>query len=174
MWSIMTSNFIATTAPREQDAHSVWLIIVMAVATAMLRVSMALANAVVLWRVYGHARVVREHLEITRIKPELVVSNGEVLYGFALGHYAIGGAIWLVTTFLAALILYRFLLPAGMRLILGTARSNTPGILAIIWALALFLLVGAVLPVSVAIAVAGVSVLFALSWAWRIGERNWS
>ena len=157
-------------APRERDAQSVWLIILMAVATAMLRVSMLLANKVVLWHVYGRARVVREHLKITRIKPELVVSNGEVLYGLAVGHYAIGVACWLVTTVLAALILYRLLLPAGVQESLRTARSNAPGFVATVWALLLFVLVGAVLPLPAALTCAGVSVLLALSWAWQRRE----
>ena len=157
-------------ALRERDAQSAWLIIVMAVATAMLRVSMLLANTIVLWHVYGRARVLREHLEITKIKPELVVSNGEVLYGLAFGRYAIGAACWLVTTVLAALILYRFLLPAGLRETLRSAPSNAPGIIATIWALLLFVLVGAVLPLSAALTCAGVSVLFALTWAWHSRE----
>ena len=153
---------------RDRDSQSVWLIIVMAVATAVLRLSIVSADTLVLWRAYGRAKVLREHLEITKAKPELVVSNGDVLRGLAFQRYLIAGAIWLATTLLVVLILYRFLLPAGVQRMLKQARTNAPGSVGAIWALVLFVLVAAVLPLSAAVTVALFSLIFALSWAWRI------
>lgn len=158
------------TTIRERDANSVWLIVVLAVATGMLRLSIIFANTLVLWHVYGRSRVLREHLAITSLKPELVVSNGEVLRGQTFPHFATGAAIWLVTTFLVALSLYRFVLPADVQRTLKYARSNVPGGMAIVWGFGLCILVAAVLPLSAALTLAAVSALLALSWAWRGGS----
>ena len=160
------------TTIRDRDAHSVWLIVVLAVATGMLRLSVMAADTLVLWRVYGRERVLREQLAITRTKPELVVSNGDVLHGHAFPHFAVGAAIWLVATFLVVLTLYRLALPAKVQRTLKSARSNTPGGGAIIWALVLSVLVVAVLPLSAGLTLAAASVLLALSWAWRLDRQT--
>jgi hypothetical protein len=85
---------------QDPNAQSIGLVIWKAVCTATLRLSMVVANTLALWRVYGRARVLREHLQITRIKPQLVVSNGDVLRGLTFQHYVTGAAIWLASSFL--------------------------------------------------------------------------
>lgn len=157
---------------RFRDAQSVWLIICMAVATAALRLSIVLANALVLWRVYGRARVLREHLQITSSKPELVVSNGDVLRALTFQHYVTGVAIWLVISVLVITMLHRRVLPPGLQRMLKHAKANSPGSLGTLWALGLFLLVGAVLPLPAALTLALVSLVVALSWARRIRVEN--
>lgn len=159
-------------APASRNAQSLWLIICMAVGTAMLRLSTVLANTLVLWRVYGRTRALREHLQITRIKPELVVSNGDVLRGLSFQHYLIDAGIWLLSSFLVILIVYRFLLPLGLQRILNQRRTNAPGSIGIVCALGLFVFVVALLPLSAALMLAFFSLLFALSWAWRIRVQS--
>lgn len=155
------------TASPDRNAQSIGLIIGMAVCTSMLRLGIVLANTLVLWRVYGRAKVLKERLEITRIKPDLVVSNGDVLRGLAFQHYLVGAAVWLVSSLLAMLILYHFLLPPGLKRTLKERRTNTPGIIGTVWAFALFVLVVALLPLSAALTLALFSVICAVSWAWR-------
>jgi multisubunit Na+/H+ antiporter MnhG subunit len=151
----------------DRNAQSVWLILCMAIGTAMLRLSIMLANTLVLWHVYGRTRVVREHLQITKSKPELVVSNGDILRGLTFQHYLIGAAIWVVISFLAILILYRFLVPTELRRILKQTKANTPGSLGTLWALGLFVFVAALLPLAAALTLALFSVACAVWWAWR-------
>lgn len=163
---------LTAQSSRDRDAQSVWLIICMAVATAALRLSIVLANTLVLWRVYGRARVLREHLRITSSKPELVVSNGDVLRALAFQRYVTGVVIWLVISFLVMAMLHRLVLPPGLQRMLKHAKANRPGSLGTLWALGLFLLVGAVLPLPAALTLALVSLVVALSWARRIRVEN--
>lgn len=151
-----------------RNAQSIWLIVFVAITGVAARLSVVLANTLILWRVYGRDRVAREHLQIMRDKPDLVISNGEVLRGFGFQHYLLAAGSWLVLSCLAMLIVYRALLPQGVRYILKNSHDNTPSRIGAVCALGLFLLVPVLLPFAAAVALAVVSLILALSWAWRI------
>jgi hypothetical protein len=151
----------------DKDLGSIRLISVMAVVTAMLRLSIAAANTVMLWLRYGYEVVRRDHLTIAKVKPEIVVSNGDVLYGTSLRHYAIGVSIWLLSSVSLLLVLYKYVLPIRLRRELEASRTNTVGAVGALWAVGLFFLVPGLFPLGAAMTLALLSLLFALHWAWR-------
>jgi len=138
---------------KKSDPASIWLVICVAICISTLRLSMALANEMVLWRAYGQARVAREHLQITQVKPQLVVSNGDTLYGQTFAHYVIGMCFWLAISFVTLLVCYKCLLPQRFRReLMGSAANQTGRRLALPWAasaIVLFMSV-ALLPSAVA------------------------
>lgn len=154
---------------REQ-ARSAFLVTWMATLTAALRIAMWAANEITLLYLYGRATVARDHLRIVRIKPELVVSNGDVLRGFGFYHYLIGIAIWLLLGIGLLLFVYYNLMPQQARDVWqGKApKEQSFSGIALLWALALFFLVTGLLPMGLALAVAAGSVIAALIWAQGI------
>lgn len=82
-------NHDAKLVSADESARSVWLVSFMAVTTSALRIAIWAGNEITLWQLYGRERVTREHLQITRIKPKLLVSNGDVLAGIGFYHYLI-------------------------------------------------------------------------------------
>ena len=148
------------------DANTPWLIICVAVAVAMLRISLAAADAIVLSFNYG-AAVSRDHLHIVGRKPELVVSNGAILYGWGFRHYLIAGGLWLAASYLLLLLCWRFLLPERFRHESAPGLAHRTTVLGLLWTLSLFFLVGGVLPFAPALAFAGLSLVVAFWWAWR-------
>ena len=83
----------------------IWLVITL----SMLRIASWVSCEILLLHVYGWARVSREHLQLTRLKPLLVVSNGEVLPNSPAVHYLIGVALWLPSAFLLFLLAFKLL-----------------------------------------------------------------
>lgn len=152
---------------KDKDRSSILVISFMSVATAMLRLSIAAANTVVLWLRYGYGVVRRDHLTVMKIKPELVVSNGDVLYGTSFLHYGIGVTIWLLSSTSLLLVLYKCAFPKRFRLELESSRANTVGAVGALWAIGLFFLVPGLFPLGAAMMLALLSLLFALQWAWR-------
>ena len=154
---------------REQ-ARSAFLVIWMATLTAALRTAMWAANEITLLYLYGRATVAHNHLRIVRVKPQLVVSNGDVLRGFGFYHYLIGVAIWLPLGIGLLFFIYYTLLPQQARAVWKGKEQKDQSFsgLALLWALALFFLVTGLLPMASALAVAAVSVAAALIWAHRI------
>ena len=53
----------------------IWLVITL----SMLRIASRVSGQIILIHAYGWGRVSREHLQMARLKPLLVVSNGDVL-----------------------------------------------------------------------------------------------
>ena len=159
----------AETVSIGESVRSVWLVIFMAVATSALRIAIGVANWITLWHLYGEATVAHDHLRIIKIKPQLVVSNGDVLRGIGFYHYLVGVAIWLPLAFGLMLLIYYTLLPTRHREVLQRREQNQSvrGV-AIIWILALFFLVTGLLPIWPALAVAAASLAAALIWARRI------
>jgi hypothetical protein len=158
----------AKTASIGEGMREAWLVIFMAVAASSLRIALWTANEITLWYLYGWATVERDHLRIVKTKP-LVVSNGDVLRGMGGFHYFIGIAIWLPLTFVLVSLIYYTLLPRRHRKALR-AKEQTQGgsAAAVLWALALPILVTAVLPMWAALALAATSVVAALIWARKI------
>jgi hypothetical protein len=148
----------------------------MAVGTATLRIAIAASNQIMLWLVYGRDRVAREHLSITRVKPRLVVSNGDVLEGKGFYHYLMGVGIWFPLAIGLLLLIYYTLFPKLHRDVFQVSREQSVNLIALFWALALFFLVTGLLPFWPAMAVAAGSVVVALIWVRSIpyDDRGWS
>jgi len=157
------------TASMRQRVRDAGLVIFMAVAASSFRIANWAANQITLWYLYGWATVERDHLRIVKIKPQLGVSNGDVLRGMGGYHYFVGIAIWLPLTFGLMALIYYTLLPRQHRKALQ-AKEQTQGgsVVAVLWAIALPILVAAVLPMWAALALAAASVAAALIWARRI------
>ncbi len=98
-----------------QRVGSIMLVIWMATATSALRIALWAANVITLWYLYGRTTVEHEHLRITKIKPQLVVSNGDVLRGIGGYHFLVGVAIWLPLTCGLLFLIYYALLPGSFR-----------------------------------------------------------
>jgi hypothetical protein len=94
---------------RNESMNGQVLVIFMVSALSMLRIAIWSASRIVLLQVYGRERVVREHLQLVKFKPQLVVSNGDALWGRGFEHYLIGVAIWLPSTILIFLTAWKLL-----------------------------------------------------------------
>jgi hypothetical protein len=152
-----------------KSVRSLWLVIFMAVCTASLRVSNWAASEITLLYLYGRATVAHDHLRITRMKPQLVVSNGDVLRGIGVYHYLVGVAIWLPLAIGLLLLIYYKLMPKWQQAIMQVReRNQTVNATAMAWALALFFLVSGLLPMWAALALAAASVVAATIWAWKL------
>jgi len=88
------------TIKQNESLNGRVLVIFIAIAMSMLRIGEWVASQVVLFQVYGRERVSREHLQIVKIKPRLVVSNGDVLWSRGFEHFLIVGTIWMTLTVL--------------------------------------------------------------------------
>lgn len=155
----------------QEQIRSLWLVIAMSVCTAALRMAIWAANQLTLRYLYGSATVSRLHLRIVRVKPQLVVSNGDVLRGIGFYHYLVGVAVWIPLSVTLLLVIYYQLMPKGSRETIEVRppkgeQSTSP--FALIWALALFFLVTGLLPIAAALAVSTISVMIALIWLRRI------
>jgi hypothetical protein len=83
----------------------IWLVITL----SMLRIASWVSGQIILIHVYGWGRVSREHLQMARLKPLLVVSNGDVLPYSPFVHYIIGVAIWLPSAVLLVVLAFKLL-----------------------------------------------------------------
>lgn len=97
------------TTNRNESLNGQILVIFMVSALSMLRIALWGASQIVLLEVYGRDRVTREHLKLVKFKPQLAVSNGDVLWGRGFEHYLIGMAIWLPSTILIFLVAWKLL-----------------------------------------------------------------
>jgi len=154
-----------------EKVRSVLFLIGVAGATSTLRIAIWAASMITLWYTYGPATVSRQHLRITRMRPELLVSNGDVLWGRSFYHYLISVGIWLPLACGVLLLIYYKFVPKRVRDLYELSQRTEGSIwpIAQIWGIVLFFLVG-LLPAAPALAVAAVSVVVALLWARRIGE----
>jgi hypothetical protein len=158
----------AKTASITKGMSEAWLVIFMAVGASSLRIAIWAANEITLWYLYGWATVERDHLRIVKIKP-LVVSNGDVLRGIGGYHYFVGIAVWLpLTVALMSLIYYTLLSERHRKALQAKEQAQSGSAGAMLWAIALPILVAAVLPMWAALALAATSVVAALIWARRI------
>jgi hypothetical protein len=86
------------------------------VATAGLKIGFLTADALVLHWLYPRTRIATQHLTIVSYKPELRVSNGDILEGYGFSHFLITAILFLAT---AALVI-----PASIRLLPGPLRDR--------------------------------------------------
>lgn len=158
----------------ETKIASLVLVIWMAAVMSALRLAIWVASELILWHLYGRTTVERLHLRIVKIKPELVVSNGDVLRGFGFYHYLIGVAIWLPLAIALLSFIFQRLLSKRHQEMLQ--RKNDWGrqmnAFAVLGALALFFLIGGLLPLSVALSLGGVTVICGSIWARKIQDSS--
>jgi hypothetical protein len=83
----------------------IWLVVTLSV----LRIASWVSGQIILIYVYGWGRVSREHLQMARLKPLLVVSNGDVLPYSPFVHYLIGVAIWMPSAILLLVMAFKLL-----------------------------------------------------------------
>jgi hypothetical protein len=156
-------------ASTRQSVRSAWLVILVAVCTATLRIASWAAGEITLLYFYGWAAVAHGHLHITRMKPQIVVSNGDVLPGIGFYHYSVGVVIWLPLAFgLITLVCYTLLPKWQLAFMRVRERNQRVSAVVLVWVLALFFLVSGLLPMGDAMALAAASVAAALIWAWKI------
>jgi hypothetical protein len=152
-----------------QRVRSVWLVIFMAVCTSTIRIAQWAASEITLIYIYGRATVARDHLHITRMKPQIVVSNGDVLQGMGFYHYLVSLIIWLPLGIGLLLLIYYKLTPKWQQALMQTRERGQPvNAVAMVWGLALFFLVTGLQPMGAAMALAAASVAAALIWAWKL------
>ena len=156
-------------ASTRQSVRSVWLVIFMAVGTSTLRIANWAADEITLLYFYGWPAVAHGHLHITRMKPQIVVSNGDVLPGIGFYHYSVEVVIWLPLAFgLITLICYTLLPKWQLAFMRVRERNQRVSAVVLVWVLALFFLVSGLLPMGDAMALAAASVAAALIWAWKL------
>jgi hypothetical protein len=100
-----------STIKQNESLNGQFLVIFMVIAMSMFRIALWAAGRIILLLAYGRTRVSREHLELVKIKPLLLVSNGDVLWNKGFEHFLIGQSIWIPTTCLLLVLAWR-LLPA--------------------------------------------------------------
>jgi len=83
----------------------IWLVITL----SMLRIAALASSQIILIHAYGWERVSREHLQMAKLKPLLVVSNGDALPTSPFVHYLIAVAIWLPSAVLILLLAFKLL-----------------------------------------------------------------
>jgi hypothetical protein len=83
----------------------IWLVITL----SMLRIASWVSGQILLIHAYGWERVSREHLQLAKLKPLLMVSNGDALPTSPFVHYLIGVAIWLPSAVLILLLAFKLL-----------------------------------------------------------------
>jgi hypothetical protein len=118
---IRDSLFVMGTSPesaKRQDRSTIkqheslnghFLVIFMVIAMSMFRIASWAAGRIILLLAYGRTRVSREHLELVKIKPQLLVSNGDVLWNKGFEHFLIGQTIWIPTTCLLLVLAWKLL-----------------------------------------------------------------
>lgn len=138
------------------------IIIVVTAAVAFLRIAVRAADRILLLLVYGRHRVLTEHLAIIKAKPDIVVSNGDVLYGKGFEHYLLGVSIWMITTIVFVQLAYR-LLPRGEREAMR-GRNSLSGTQVVI-VIALFFAIGTLpLGMSLFLAIFVITIGLLLPW----------
>jgi hypothetical protein len=148
--------------------NTLWVVIAVAVISGALRFAIWAANWIVLWYLYGSARVKHDHLRMVRIKPNLVVSNGDVLHGFGFCHYLVSMAIWLILALSLLTLIFYKLIPKRLQMLLTEKKKHEIAAWALLIVVPLAILVTAVLPFGVAMTLAALFTLVPLAWMRRI------
>jgi hypothetical protein len=138
------------------------IIIVVTAAVAFLRIALRAADRILLLFIYGRHRVLTEHLTIIKSKPDIVVSNGDVLYGKGFEHYLLGISIWMITTLAFVLLAYRLLPQRERDAVSGRYTLSGKAVLMII---ALFLAIGT-LPLGVSLFLGVFVIMIGLLLPW--------
>jgi hypothetical protein len=97
------------TTKQNESLRGRFLVVWLVVTLSMLRIASWVSGQIILFLTYGRERVFREHLQIVRVKPQLVVSNGDLLLNRSFEHYLIGVVIWIPSTTLLLFLAWKLL-----------------------------------------------------------------
>lgn len=156
---------------RRDDSDSAALILWASVVITMLRLSREAAAWLVLWQVYGWRTVAIEHLSLVRIKPELVVSNGDVLRGLGKIFYLYGVGIWLPSSVLVLTVITKHLAPRWSAKASREQRRMRPRPIGAVVVLTLFAAIGGGLSLGPA-TILGTLAAAASTWWLRNSVRD--
>jgi len=146
------------TIKQNESLNGRFLLVWLVTTVSMLRIAIWLASQIILLLVYGRERVFREHLQIVRMKPQLVVSNGDVLLNRGFEHYLIGVVIWIPSTTLLLFLAWK-LLPKPYQDAMQQKGSTTSW--SILSTIILFFVLN-ILPLHLALILAAVLLAFLL------------
>lgn len=149
---------------RRTDSDSAAIIVWASVALTVLRLSLEASNRLILWQVYGWRTVSANHLSLVRVKPELVVSNGDVLRGFGPIHYLYGVALWIPTTIAILILLGRYAAPRWWKQASANPRTMRPGAIGIAATLFMFFAIPGLLPLRSALSLGALAAVSGLWW----------
>jgi hypothetical protein len=135
------------------------------VVLSILRLSLEVSNRLILWQAYGWQKVQHDHLSIARIKPQLVVSNGEILRGLGPLHFLYAIALWIVLTFAILVPLLKYSAPAWWEQTASIRQwTPKPGAIGILSLLILFFAIPGFLPVVPALTLGVFAATIGLLW----------
>jgi hypothetical protein len=145
------------TIKQNESLNGRVLVIFIVIAMSMLRIGVWVASEVVLFQVYGRERVSHDHLQIVKIKPRLVVSNGDVLWSRGFEHFLMAGVIWMSLTILFFYLAWK-LLPKPYH---GAMQQGTYAGWSILSVIILFYALG-LLPLKLTLVIAAVLLVVVL------------
>lgn len=132
---------------------------------SILRLSLEVSNRLILWQAYGWQRVQHDHLSIVRIKPHLVVSNGNILRSLGALHFLYGIALWIPLTFAILVPLLKHSAPAWWEQTSGVRQwTPKPGGIGILSLLILFFALPGFLPAVPALTLGVFTATIGLLW----------
>lgn len=148
------------------------MIVWASVVLSAMRFSLETSNRLILWQAYGWQKVQHEHLSIVRIKPQLVVSNGDILRSLGPLHFLYGIALWIPLTFAILVPLFKYATPNWWRRVSGATRwTPQPGAIGIIALLIMFFAIPGFLPPLPALSLGALATTAGLFWL-RTGSQN--
>jgi hypothetical protein len=153
--------FDTETASRKSGGSAA-LVVFVTVGTIMARVSFEVSSIILLVSTYGRDQVFAQHLRIVKYKPDMLVSNGDVLYGKGFILYIIGLVIWLASFFVIFQLAMRMLPPAERNALERPYKTFPPTALI---AVGLFFALGQ-LPLTYSALLGATALAGAFAWAW--------
>ena len=145
-----------------ENRASISFIVFVTAGASLARLSLYVATKIILVWSYGWHRVLSEHLAIVKEKPEMVVSNGDVLYGKSPVGFLIGAPLWMLCLASFMLLTSRLLPRREREALKGEYTVSGPALLA---GITLFFAIG-MLPLnySLLLAVFVLVLAFLLPW----------
>lgn len=147
------------------DSGSAATIVWSSVTLTALRLSLEAANRLILLHLYGYNTVTHDHLSIVRVKPELVVSNGDILKGWGFFHYLIGASLWLASTLFILTLLFKYVTPQCWREQSKNGGGSPPGgVIGIAGTLIMFFCIPGILEFIPAVSLGLAAAILGLFW----------
>lgn len=157
---------------QRDDTDSAAVIVWASVVLSVMRISLETSNRLILWQAYGWQKVQHEHLSIVRVKPQLVVSNGDILRGLGPLHFLYGIALWIPLTFAILVPLLKYAAPDWWRRVAGARRwTPQPRAIGIVTLFIMFFAIPGFLPALPALSLGALATTAGLFWL-RWGSQN--
>ncbi len=152
------------------DSGSAAMIVWSSVTFSAMRLSSEVAKRLTLWYLYGVSTVAHDHLSIVRVKPKLVVSNGDVLKGWGPFHFLIGISLWLPTAFVVLTVLFKYVTPQWWQEQSKNRGGTSPGAIGMAAMLIMFFCIPGLLDLIPALSLGLVAAVLGLFWL-RVSVR---